>query len=169
MEIPHSNAEAAVRFGVVAQNFCSLVDSGSDIDRSEFVAQVYRILPKLINGAIEMPVVQSDNQQRRSPSDVRHHEWERLYNGLKEKLGDWDQYRQVFDPTRESDAIVGSLADDIADIYRDLKKGLQLKEEHSCQPEQALWEWRFLFSTHWGKHAIDALQAIHSHYQNDAT
>src|SRR5690242_12782053 len=80
MGTPSNHAEVAVSFGVVAQEFCSLVDSESDIDRSEFVVGVYRILPKLISGAIEMPVVQSHNQRRRSPLDVRYHEWERRYN-----------------------------------------------------------------------------------------
>ena len=146
MGTPKNNAEVAVRFGVVAKKFCSIVDSASDIDRTEFVAQVYRILPKLIDEAIEMPDVEpTDNQQRRSPLEVQRHEWQRLYKTLKEKLGDWDLYRQVFDPTKDSEAIFGSLADDIRDIYRDLKKGLELKKTYPSQPEAAVWEWRFGF------------------------
>ena len=142
------------------------MDSASDIDRTEFVAQVYRILPKLIDQAIEMPNVEpGDNQQRRSPLEVRHHEWQRLFNALKEKLGQWDLYRQVFDPTGDSNAIFGSLADDIADIYRDLRKGLELKETYPSQPDAAIWEWRFGFYFHWGKHAMDALLAMHSRLQ----
>jgi len=71
----------------------------------------------------------------------------------------------VFDPTKDSEAISGSLADDIADIYRDLKKGLELKETYPRQPEAAIWQWRFGFYSHWGKHAMDALLAIHSRLQ----
>jgi len=166
MVITNHNAEVAARFAVTAKKFCSIVDSASDIERTEFVAQVYRILPKLIDVAIEMPDVERpDTRQQRSPLDVRHHEWERRYNALKEKFGDWNVYRQVFDPTKDSEAISGSLADDIADIYRDLKKGLELKETYPRQPEAAIWQWRFGFYSHWGKHAMDALLAIHSRLQ----
>jgi hypothetical protein len=54
MGTPNDNAEIADRFGVVAKRFCSTVDSTSNMDRAEFVTQIYRILPKLIDQAIEM-------------------------------------------------------------------------------------------------------------------
>ena len=79
---------------------------------------------------------------------------------LKEKLGNWDSYRQLFDPTEDNEAIFGSLADDIADIYFDLKEGLLLAE-HQTPPEDIIWEWRLSFYSHWGKHAMDALLTIH--------
>ena len=77
----------------------------------------------------------------------------------KRLLEDWDLYWQVFDPTKDSEAIYGSLADDIADIYRDLKEGLD--DIHLARAEDIIWEWRLGFSSHWGKHAIDALRTIH--------
>jgi hypothetical protein len=164
---PSNNVEVVDRFVVVAKRFCSIVDSASDMDRTDFVAQIYRILPKIIDQAIEMPDVErSDRQQQKSLVSARQKEWERLYDSLKEKLGDWDLYRQVFDPTQDSEAIFGSLADDIADIYRDLKKGLVLNETSRNLPEDIIWEWRLLFHSHWGKHAIDALLAIHFQLQN---
>jgi hypothetical protein len=55
----------------------------------------------------------------------------------------------------------GTLADDLADIYRDLKKGLELKSR-SEPPETIIWGWRVLFYSHWGTHAIEALHVIHS-------
>jgi hypothetical protein len=49
---------------------------------------------------------------------------------------------------------------DIADIYRDLKKGPVFNEASPAQPEDAIWTWRVLFFSHWGQHAMDALLAI---------
>ena len=140
------------------------------MDRGEFVAQIYRVLPKLIDQAIEMPDVEgSDRQQQKSSPKVRYAEWEQLYNSLKEKLGDWDLYHQVFDPTHDNEAIVGTLADDIADIFDDLKEGLVFIEAAQANPEEAIWTWRLLFYSHWGKHAMDALLAIHFQLQNNAS
>lgn len=170
MGTSNNNAEVAERFGLAATRFCSIVDSASHMDRGEFVAQIYRVLPKLIDQAIEMPDVEgSDRQQQKSSPKVRYAEWEQLYNSLKEKLGDWDLYHQVFDPTHDNEAIVGTLADDIADIFDDLKEGLVFIEAAQANPEEAIWTWRLLFYSHWGKHAMDALLAIHFQLQNNAS
>lgn len=88
-------------------------------------------------------------------------QWGQLYNQLKEKLGDWNLYQCVFDPTTDKEAICGSLADDIADIYRDLKEGLVLGTMNHARRENIVWEWRLLYYSHWGHHAMDALLVIH--------
>jgi hypothetical protein len=173
------NTEIANRFAAAANRFCSVVDSASRMERSDLLLQIYRILPKLIDEAISLPDVKlSDSDdliEGDSKSEIRvnarqsEQEWGQLYNLLKEKLGDWDRYWQVFDPTENDEAIFGTLADDIADIYRDLKEGLVLSEIHAVPQEDIIWEWRLLFYSHWGKHAMDALLAIHFRLQNSAS
>jgi hypothetical protein len=77
-------------------------------------------------------------------------------------LGDWDLYWQVFDPTKDSEAIHGSLADDIADIYRDIKEGLGLQDPDITLQRDAIWSWRLGYYSHWGQHAINALYMAHA-------
>ncbi len=161
------------RFTDVAQEFCSAVESATGTDRTDFLVKIYRILPRLIGEAIELPVVSlADEDEEPSepttqkPNDrLTHAQWEHLYNLLKEKVGDWDRYMQVFDPTTDNEAVCGSLADDIADVYRDLKEGFILKETHQATPEPIIWEWRLGFYSHWGKHAMDALLTLHFRLQ----
>ncbi len=162
--------EVADRFGAVAQEFCSLVDSASQIDRKSLLIEIYRVLPRLINEAISLPSIETsdeDDEPKEQPHCVRmtEEQWGELYHLLKETLGDWDLYWQVFDPTTDKEAVCGTLADDIADIYRDLKEGLSLREQHLAPPEDIIWSWRLLYYSHWGKHAIDALLAIHFRLQ----
>ena len=159
MSVPADNAEAAKRFGLIAQRFCALVDSVPRLDRKELLFQFYRILPQLISEATGLPDVELADDVACSKSRLSHEQWTQLYDRLKETLGDWDLYWQVFDPTKDNEAIYGSLADDIADIYRDLKEGLD--DIHLARAEDIIWEWRLGFSSHWGKHAIDALRTIH--------
>lgn len=152
------------------------MDSAPGMDKIVLLAQIYRILPKLIDEAISLPDVDlSDSDQQIEGTgdamfsvEVRRskQEWERLCNQLKEKLGDWDLYREVFDPTQDNEVIVGSLADAIADIYLDLKYGIAMKETQQAPLEDIIWEWRFSFNCHWGKHAIDALRTIHFRLPN---
>ena len=159
----------ANRFEAVASQFCSVIDSAPRLARNEFVSQVYRILPKLIDEAIGLPELElSDNDEPTREAVSQKVEWNQLYTSLKERLGDWDLYRQVFDPTKDAEAIYGSLADDIADIYRDLKEVLLLKDAHRQRTEESVWEWRFLFYSHWGKHAMEALLTIHFRLQHGA-
>jgi len=84
-------------------------------------------------------------------------EWEQLYGVLKEKLGDWDLYWQIFDPTTDSEAVAGSLAD----IYRDIADGLRTHKTDVALQQDAIFSWRLLYYSHWGQHAMRALYAIH--------
>ncbi len=170
MATPNEIAQIANRFSVIANQFCSVVDSAPAFDRTELLTKIYRILPALIGEAITLPGVSRDDddepeESRRRRSDARRlsqQEWDKRYNFLKEKLGDWNLYRQVFDPTEDNEAVFGSLADDIADIYRDLKDGLAFREAPQGSPDVvSIWTWHLLFYSHWGKHAMDALLTIH--------
>jgi hypothetical protein len=153
-------AQIADRFGMIADQFCSIVDSASNLDRTELLGKLYRILPLLIGEAIGLPDVQpSDNDEQ-----IENSEWKQVHNLLKEKLGDWDLYHQVFDPTEDDEAIFGSLVNDIAEIYSDLKEGLASVTRNAL-PGDAIWEWRFSFYTHWGRHAMEALLTMHFRLQ----
>ena len=72
-------------------------------------------------------------------------------------------YWEIFDPLRDppDEPVVGSIADDIRDIYRDVARGLVLFDtgEHA----EALWEWGFNFRIHWGAHATGAMRALHAY------
>jgi hypothetical protein len=166
-------AEAVAQFGAVAERYCAIVDAAAAVDRNEFLLQLYRFLPVLIDQAIRLPRVEFNDDEEEDPEEetrirqvrararMTDEEWGRLYNSLKERLGDWDLYWQVWDPTKDTEAIRGSLADDIADIYRDLKEGICLGKEDQVPNREATFEWRCGFYSHWGKHAIDALRTIH--------
>ncbi|HXR32287.1 MAG TPA: DUF5063 domain-containing protein [Verrucomicrobiae bacterium] len=171
MSTPPNNAEVADRFASVAREFCSAIDAAPNTDRIELLVRVYRILPQLISEAVglpkmelrddESPEEESRERQARVRLRLSDAQWGQLYEFLKVKLGDFNLYWEVWDPTKDSEAIRGSLADDFADIYRDLKEQLNLSEAHEAQPEDNIWHWRVGYHSHWGKHAIDALRTIH--------
>jgi Domain of unknown function (DUF5063) len=171
MSTSTNNAEVATRFASVAQEFCRVIDSAPNLDRIELLVQVYRILPPLIGEATRLPEIElsedESEEEERKKSHARKRlrlsdaQWGQLYASLKVKLGDLNLYWEVWDPTKETEAIYGSLADDFADIYRDLKEGLNLSEGQQALPEDNIWHWRFGYYSHWGKHAIDALRTIH--------
>jgi Domain of unknown function (DUF5063) len=166
-----NNAEVATRFASIAQEFCTTIDAAPKLDRVELLVQIYKILSKLISEASSLPVVELNEDEsqeeeiRKSQARVRHRlsdaQWGELHEFLKVRLGDLNLYWEVWDPTKDKEAIRGSLADDFADIYRDLSEGLELSKARQALPEDNIWYWRFEYYSHWGKHAIDALRTIH--------
>jgi Domain of unknown function (DUF5063) len=138
MIMQHDNTEVFSPFREVAGQFCAAVDSARGVNRDDLVLKIYRILPLLIGEAISLPVIESSeggNQTGHKKTRITREQWGELYSLLKEKLGDWNLYSQVFDPTKDKEAISGSLADDIADISR-FERGSRPSPFQPCCPER---------------------------------
>jgi hypothetical protein len=75
-------------------------------------------------------------------------------------------YGEVFDPLPipPEEPVLGDIADDIGDIYRDIIKGLKLY--CAGRPADALLEWSESFRSHWGKQATSAIRALHCYLAN---
>jgi hypothetical protein len=61
--------------------------------------------------------------------------------------------------------VVGDLADDLVDIYRDVSAGSAFHDA-GCV-DDAIWQWGFSFQTHWGKHASSAIRALHCYLSQE--
>ena len=59
-----------------------------------------------------------------------------------------------------SSALLADVADDLADTYIDVRRGLALYLDGRVAA--ATWEWAFGFRTHWGTHTASALVALHA-------
>ena len=59
--------------------------------------------------------------------------------------------------------LCGSLADDLADIYADVKPGIRAWDsEEDSYLEGIAFGWKTpLFGSHWGVHAVSAMRALH--------
>jgi hypothetical protein len=77
-----------------------------------------------------------------------------LFSHLRELLADRDRYFLEFDRAHEgADAMSGSLADDLTDIYCELKAGLRAYE---IDPARARDAWSMGYERHWSQHLVDA-------------
>lgn len=86
-------------------------------------------------------------------------EWQRAYEAARRLP--IDLYGQVFNPAvvPPEEPCVGSIADDLADIYRDIAGGLRVFEQGSHAVAAA--EWTLSLYSHWGAHATGAIHALH--------
>jgi Domain of unknown function (DUF5063) len=160
------------RFSSIAVRYCSLVDSAAELSRTQLLVALYRILPDLLSEAIRLPDTDAhDREGKDEPNEdlapklkhpsVSDSDWSNLYQSLRQKLGDADLYQEIFNPIEGKDSVTASLADDIADIYRDLRNGLSLATVEAASPADVIWEWRFGFYSHWGNHSMNALRTMH--------
>lgn len=119
-------------------------------------------ITRLYLAALELPPAWSDELvDRPDAGRVGNAEWRAVLAAARRLP--LDEYGTVFDPTvvpPEHSATVGSLSDDITDIYRDVVSGLCALE--AGRRAEAVWEWGFGFCHHWGEHATGAIRALHA-------
>jgi Domain of unknown function (DUF5063) len=158
---------AVVRFVEAARTYCRLIESRNG-DREQWVESVLSALAQLYAAALLLPEPDGD-QFSRVPDSFRmsHAEWQELWQAIGRLLGEARWYWAYFDPTApptsELGPVEGDLADDLADIYRDIKGGLlawEAGEDRWVAGAVYDWKWPGLQS-HWGVHAVGALRALH--------
>ena len=71
-------------------------------------------------------------------------------------LGERDAYWMEFDADYDKQCMSGSLADDLTDLYCELKHGLRVLEADPESNDRAMEVWRRGYKAHWGQHLLDA-------------
>jgi hypothetical protein len=148
------------QFAVVAEAFIAVVDSSEGQSQTEFLRELERALTRLYEAGLTLDDLDPDENS--PPLDrMTSDEAAALQRRLGRKFGAHDFYAVVSDPyDLDSAPVTGSLADDVADIYRDLMKGFaELANGHVAN---ALWQWKFDFDNHWGQHAAAAIYALYN-------
>jgi hypothetical protein len=145
-------------FVEVARSFCTIVGEHERKPAAQFLEQVHLVLPRLYAAALLLPTVGAD-----APDCEVSSKHAALWSSLREQLGTLDAYREIFDPYAPADEppVVGSLADDIADIYAEIAGTLECWD--AGNRDGAVWMWRNGFQYHWGRHLTSALRALYSY------
>ena len=140
--------------------------SGTDREADAARACLIRLL-ELYRAGIALPPESSDELGDGDDIErVGDAEWDVAYKASARLPLDY--YAEVFDPTEVPGEapVVGSLSDDLADIYRDVVTGL--RAYHSGDRAGAVWAWSFCLHAHWGAHATGAMRALHWWLRNNA-
>jgi len=153
--------QAFERLTEVAREYCSYIENFegiSSLESTEFLAQLSRLLPRL-HAAV---AVLGDAENAAEFDDVVDMESRfALYSRLHEGLGELDAYWMEFDVARDGQEKSGSLADDLTDIYWELKSGLQkLREQADLAPTLRCWGAGYRLN--WGQHLVDAERHLYA-------
>ncbi|MES9856178.1 MAG: DUF5063 domain-containing protein [Sedimenticola sp.] len=138
-----------VTLSEIAKAYCSLIESVDNAD-SGWLSRMAELLPQL-HAAVDALGVRDDLSECLLATDLDSRF--EMYTELHRLIGQRDAYWMEFDVAQDGQNMTGSLADDLTDIYCELKYGLGLLER---EPVQAYEAWRSGYRLHWGRHLLDA-------------
>jgi hypothetical protein len=153
------NVEVKQRFRSAATKFVEAVDSAPHFETEVFLANVSHSMAELYSVALALPTVEPETTGT-DETAFQSDKWDELRRSLEKKIGTLNTYWTIFDFTEKQEPLQGSLAGDISEIYLDLKESLNLEENGVAQSD-VLFDWRLAFRSHWGRHLLAALTAIH--------
>ncbi len=140
-------------FVAFVKEYIALIEGAADLWGGALLSRVSVLLPHIYALGMTIPDLEPET------------EFPISYVGpevpatLLEKLEKYDSYYETLDPVTGKDVVVGSLSDDLADIYEGLKGPLDAYRED--RQKDALWQWRFNLRGRCGDQLVNALRAVH--------
>jgi hypothetical protein len=155
-------SNSVMNFVEAASCYCLLIETKQSDSPKEFLEILNGQLLTLYTMGLNLPDVFI-----KSNKDFDTNVPEAKMRAVVKSIGDripFSYYWTVLNPLDESnlpETGTGDLADDLADIYLDLKRALmQFDSEGPEAKENAIWQFKFDFNNHWQEHCIGALQII---------
>ncbi|MBN2166944.1 MAG: DUF5063 domain-containing protein [Marinilabiliaceae bacterium] len=158
-----------IEFVTVAKEYCHFVETNNDFDRKQFVEVALKLLPLLY---LKIIVLEKPEPMLNEALEklVQEEDYQYLLDSVKVKLGKFNDYLEVFTPDidRSEGAISESIAEDLADIYQDLKDFIEnYKSAITEIMNDALLECVNNFQQYWGQKAVNCQRALHNIYFGD--
>ena len=150
-------------FASAASDYIGQIERTETMNAEALLTSMRQILPRLYLLALALP--ETEARRANDPPRLSHDDWQMVFEGLTKTLGEYDLYWEVYNPVTPvaEEPIACTLSDDLADVWRDLKNGLNLyRSDDPDRMQSAAWSWRFHFKSHWSCHAVDALRAINT-------
>jgi hypothetical protein len=146
----------------VANEYCLFMEDNSSFSKEDFLSYLQKICPLIYIKAALLPKVEVTDEEALEHF-VTEEQWEDLFNLLHIKLGEDDLYYFIDHHEKTNqDAIKASLAENLTDIYQDLKDFLILYGKPlKSSRENAVHDCKRLFETRFGFRLLNAHSAIH--------
>ena len=146
----------------VSNEYCLYMETAEDKEKEEIFQYLQKLLPLLYLKASLLPDIPV-NDENATEHFVTEEQWENMFNSLNSKLGNDGIYYYIdLNEKSHSDPVRASLAENLTDIYQDLKDFVLLYQKplRSAQ-ENAVRDCKYLFETRFGYRLVNAQQAIH--------
>lgn len=155
-----------IEFVTVAREYVRLMENLQDHNKQEFVSISMRLLPLLYLKTLGLPGVEPELQDA-VEKVVTEEDYNRIKSSIEFKLGRHNDYLEVFTPdiNRSEEALSASIAEDMADIYQDIRDFIEnYKTAVTELMNDALSELATNFELVWGQKVVNCLRALHNVY-----
>ena len=143
----------------VANEYCLFFESIDSYSSQDILSYFQKIAPLIYLKGCTVPEIQVIDESF-NERFVTEEQWEGIFKLLREKFGNDDTYYRL---DLNNDTIEASLADNMSDIYQDMKDFVMLYQKGSpYAKENAVAQFRILMISRWGPVIIDALKACHN-------
>jgi hypothetical protein len=154
----------------VANEFCSFLERSDEMETSDFMGRLQKLLPLLYLKASLLPEFDYEAEE-----DLEKFVTEIEYNLIQQKVlrhtGAGDDYQEVFLSGMQfsESALTASIAENVADIYQDMKDMvMSFRTMNDEVMEQSIFEVRSNFAQVWGQKLVNCLRAVHNLIYSDS-
>ena len=155
---------AARTYRETAERFRTIVRNSPQQSVAKFLRDVDGALADLYSAGSMLPELEPDTDEL-PESNLPADRNQQLQGSLAQLLGQFDSYREIFDPTDPADKepVQYRVSLDLIEILDDQDYALSLLDrDRVITPADVVWQWRFGFTSHWGRHVASVLRVINS-------
>ncbi|MBI9034298.1 MAG: DUF5063 domain-containing protein [Bacteroidales bacterium] len=146
----------------VAHEFCLFMEKAESYKKTDLIEYLLKMAPLMYLKGTLLPHIKVDYPES-NERFVTEDKWEAIFNQIKEKLGHDDEYLVLSDEgITDNQGIKASIAENISDVYQDMKDFVYLYQKPTLGPKQnAAHEVKRHFINHWGPRLIQAQIPLH--------
>lgn len=155
-------SKEVIEFTAVANEYCRYLEEASSGDGKTLLLVLQKLLPLLYMKSLFLPEIETRVEDE-VEKFVREEDWQAIKEILTAKFGSANDYLDI-NPDKESteELIYGDLAENLADIYQDIKDFLMVYRIGTVEVmNDALWECRESFRLYWGRKLVNTIRAVH--------
>ncbi len=142
----------------VANEYCLFFEKAATYDSADILRYFQKIAPLLYLKGTMLPTAEPDDTSI-NERFVTEEQWEELFNTLREKFGEDDLY-YIHD--HHQDSVQASLADNMADIYQEMKDFVMQYRKRQLQSQlNAIAQLASMLPGRWGPALLNGLGATH--------
>ena len=143
----------------VANEFCHFTENLDGKNASDCFDFYQKLLPLLYLKGSLLPEIEVSDESANERFVTESH-WEDIFLQTKSCLGSFDTFYSI---NENNQAEKTSFADQLSDIYQDMKDFLMLFQKNRLSfQENAIAECSLLFKQHWGIRCLRLVTYIHS-------
>lgn len=161
-EVVYGNS--TIEFVTVAVEYCIFLEQFEGLTTEEFTDKLTKILPLLYLKAQLVPEVKDDSFEELEDA-VGEEDYNFILYRVTTAMGQYNDYLEVFveDMQYSEEPILAHIAENLADIYQDLRNFVAIYErgvdEHM---NMALFSCMEHFKHYWGQTLTNVLRALHA-------